>query len=1362
MNKRHIQIIFIPLVLLGIPILLITILESLKTNQQEINNIELILESEPYAYLSSSAKEYVKDIYESSGELILTEKNKQDNLPYLNPQYISYLEKSPEEQKEESIIPSATIIDYNSTSSVTSSSLPSSYDLRNVDGKNYVTPVRNQGSFGTCWAFTSTASAESYILKKNNSSYSDDSTLISERQLDYVTSNNGINDYNSEYMNFLNRGIGDGGNFYISTIAFANGVSLVNYNSFKETINYDYDPMELEEVISYQNSSYELNATINMPSMNIRKYTGSPTTTELNTRESYINEVKQNLITYGAAYSSTLMGTGNSCVYINDNNDYVIDVYNCDLNDGHAMTIIGWDDNFTYSYCADDSRHTSVTTSCTNIVSGQGVWILKNSWGSSNHPYLYLAYDSLYTYISFITDLTTSNEKTWDNNYILGTGLEITNNQIYFLYYTKLQDGEKLDKIKFISNSLNSTYTLKIYGANKNYSTDITSSTTGLITVDLASQDITLNSSSRIAIYNNNSSTFFDKISIFTTNTDTSPYLSLDSYDNNTISDKNFRLYSDTKNIPSGAKITYKLLDENNNDVSSNFTIKYNTIAENNINTLVSLSNNLETGIYHISALYNDIELASISLTYIKMSGQGLEDDPYIITTPSHLSQIKYDLDAYYALGNDLDLTIATTTTEGDFYNDGYGWIPIENFSGSLDGQNHTIKGLYSASIIKNYGYTDYNNTGKAGLFGTISNSVTIKNLNLEDFNIVCHSKCGALIAEYNTLSSTDTISLDINHISLKNGNILGTNYDTSYLSSEILVGGLIGDIETLNNVDTISLSNIYIDSLIENDSSTGKVGGLSSYLNNQSGTININNIQIINNIIGDELGYYSGTLFYEVTFKDMNIENILSTVNNPNIGSLLIKSGVYINYITNSLNISNSNLLKIDTKDIYTQSNGLSNIANIKNVNTYELGTNSSNFRNISSYSNWSNFDENWTIKTIADVPRNPVLSFVNFEYTTISDILININSKEEINLYDYISPNTSAARRISYKIADENIATIDSSGIITPKNIGATTIHVESLYDGYEKDIPLTIVDSDSYCNITYNSNGGVGSMDNQVVKFNSKTQLNPNQFTKEGYTFTGWNTKSDGSGTTYQDEELITITSSSSLNLYAIWTPLTYTITFNSNGGTGSMSNQSIAYLTATKLNKNTFIKENYQFISWNTNPQGTGKSYSDEDTINISSNLELYAIWEESYSYIINKYQVDESNNYIDMIDINTNLDTFKNNIILNDNYTIQVDTKNLNNQEVLYTGGKTKIYKNNNLIIEYTNIIRGDVNGDGKINYLDYVKVYNHIYKTKHSSSDKSLLTGFYLVAADMSNDNKINYLDYVKIYNKIKELKGGN
>ncbi|MBQ3375027.1 MAG: cell wall-binding repeat-containing protein [Erysipelotrichaceae bacterium] len=71
--------------------------------------------------------------------------------------------------------------------------------------------------------------------------------------------------------------------------------------------------------------------------------------------------------------------------------------------------------------------------------------------------------------------------------------------------------------------------------------------------------------------------------------------------------------------------------------------------------------------------------------------------------------------------------------------------------------------------------------------------------------------------------------------------------------------------------------------------------------------------------------------------------------------------------------------------------------------------------------------------------------------------------------------------------------------------------------------------------YHTITFDPNGGSGDPYTQLI-CQSQCQLIPNQFTREGYTFDGWNTKADGSGTAYADQG--NITSSTDLTLYAQW--------------------------------------------------------------------------------------------------------------------------------------------------------------------------------------------------------------------------------
>ena len=79
---------------------IITFVSTSILNLATKKNIEYVLESKSYSYLPLEAKNYIKDIYDESGEIVLTEKNKEENKPYLNPEYIEYLELSEEEREK--------------------------------------------------------------------------------------------------------------------------------------------------------------------------------------------------------------------------------------------------------------------------------------------------------------------------------------------------------------------------------------------------------------------------------------------------------------------------------------------------------------------------------------------------------------------------------------------------------------------------------------------------------------------------------------------------------------------------------------------------------------------------------------------------------------------------------------------------------------------------------------------------------------------------------------------------------------------------------------------------------------------------------------------------------------------------------------------------------------------------------------------------------------------------------------------------------------------------------------------------------------------------------------------------------------
>ncbi len=69
-----------------------------------------------------------------------------------------------------------------------------------------------------------------------------------------------------------------------------------------------------------------------------------------------------------------------------------------------------------------------------------------------------------------------------------------------------------------------------------------------------------------------------------------------------------------------------------------------------------------------------------------------------------------------------------------------------------------------------------------------------------------------------------------------------------------------------------------------------------------------------------------------------------------------------------------------------------------------------------------------------------------------------------------------------------------------------------------------------------ITYYANGGTGTMDAQTVKKGTEVTISANTFTREGYTFTGWNTVADGTGTAYADKAKVALTEN--ITLYAQW--------------------------------------------------------------------------------------------------------------------------------------------------------------------------------------------------------------------------------
>ena len=115
-----------------------------------------------------------------------------------------------------------------------------------------------------------------------------------------------------------------------------------------------------------------------------------------------------------------------------------------------------------------------------------------------------------------------------------------------------------------------------------------------------------------------------------------------------------------------------------------------------------------------------------------------------------------------------------------------------------------------------------------------------------------------------------------------------------------------------------------------------------------------------------------------------------------------------------------------------------------------------------------------------------------------------------------------------------------------------------------------------------VSFNANGGEGLMDAQTFKGNTAQNLSKNTFTRKGCTFKNWNTKADGSETSYNDEASITV--SEDMTLYAQWDLNTYKITYELNGGTNDAANPASYTVESDAITLKAPTKTGYTFNGW----------------------------------------------------------------------------------------------------------------------------------------------------------------------------------
>jgi uncharacterized delta-60 repeat protein/uncharacterized repeat protein (TIGR02543 family) len=160
---------------------------------------------------------------------------------------------------------------------------------------------------------------------------------------------------------------------------------------------------------------------------------------------------------------------------------------------------------------------------------------------------------------------------------------------------------------------------------------------------------------------------------------------------------------------------------------------------------------------------------------------------------------------------------------------------------------------------------------------------------------------------------------------------------------------------------------------------------------------------------------------------------------------------------------------------------------------------------------------------------------------------------------------------------------------------------------------------------------NNGGNVPIDTTRYRLGQTLTIlgNSNGLNRNSYSFTGWNTENDGSGTGYSPGQNITVGSADIL-LYARWTSNpTYRVYYSGNGNTsGTAPTDSTSYEAGQSvivLGNSGLNRTGYGFTGWNTASDGSGISYSPGQIIVMgSANIQLYALWTSNPTYRVYYY------------------------------------------------------------------------------------------------------------------------------------------
>ena len=512
------------------------------------------------------------------------------------------------------------------------------------------------------------------------------------------------------------------------------------------------------------------------------------------------------------------------------------------------------------------------------------------------------------------------------------------------------------------------------------------------------------------------------------------------------------------------------------------------------------------------------------------------------------------------------------------------------------------------------------------------------------------------------------------------------------------------------------------------------------------------NNEYTITNFNTNKVGSYSATITYEGISNTFNYEVIEKVILNP-LKSINLNKTSGTKYIgeTENLTVIYNPSNTTDNKNVtWTSSNN--NVASINNgvVTAKGIG-------NATITAKVGSLTASYKITVIKH--DNPVIVKANtLTYNGKEQELITVSNIKGNICYSYnpissCSTNESIPKKINageytvyYFVSGDNNYNSKSGSIKV--NINKKSGSISYL----NKSITKTQGDQ-AFTNVLTKTGDGIinySSSDNKVATIDKNgkvTILSPGNIVIKAIVI-------DGENYFYNIKEAsYTLT----VNKKIINIPIT-SISLNKTSGTkyiGETENLVVSYNPSnTTDNKSiTWTTSNSKVATINNGvvkAVGVGNAVITAKVMNKTATYNITVKKKENRP-ITYKYTYDSSKKIIFKLNNNININTFKNNL----NYSSIIKSNNniLKDNDLIRTNMTITYTDDEGNVQIYNTSVLGDVNGDGNINALDYVKIKNHIMNTK------KILKDVFILSADYNNDGKISALDYVRIKNYI--MNGG-